>query len=269
MPADSLHRSWRLVLSWQWRWLGFISPSFLRRRLARARRILRARGEFQLPALALYGIRHVPQRQQTRGRVLLAGGARHCREALHYGALWALVLLLGCLLLGAASAPASPPPLAGLDVPSVGAADVTPVQEAQAQLALGLSHMSGAAQGANFHEAARWLHRAARQGLVSAFYFLGELYETGFGVARNRALAFALYTVAARDGSSVRCQARRALSLLQDRLNAADRHGAEDLTELLNTALPAHLDGEHVSFSDSLLRNLEASGSKPEEHGER
>jgi localization factor PodJL len=69
-----------------------------------------------------------------------------------------------------------------------------------AEYEIGVRFAEGRSVTQNFEEAARWLDRAARAGIVPAQFRLGSLYEKGLGLKKDIEAARKLYIVAAEKG---------------------------------------------------------------------
>ena len=72
---------------------------------------------------------------------------------------------------------------------------------AEAAYYLGVMYDNGWGVPRDDPQAAEWYHRAARQGSYFAQYSLGVMYDQGEGVAQNSELALMWITVASRSGS--------------------------------------------------------------------
>jgi len=72
--------------------------------------------------------------------------------------------------------------------------------DASAEYEVGIRFAEGRTVTQNSEEAARWLDRAARAGIVPAQFRLGSLYEKGLGVKKDIETARKLYIVAAEKG---------------------------------------------------------------------
>src|ERR1700722_5273314 len=72
--------------------------------------------------------------------------------------------------------------------------------DAQAQLTLGETYLSGMSVAQDYSKAASWLEKAADHGLAHAQYELGTLYEAGNGVQQDDARSAVLYRQAAEQG---------------------------------------------------------------------
>ena len=101
---------------------------------------------------------------------------------------------------GAAPAPAKP----------MQAAVLTPLDKltaqanagnAKAELIVGLKYLDGDGVAVNEPEAAKWLERAAEQGMAVAQYRLAKMYESGHGVPADPARAVHWYQLAAQAGN--------------------------------------------------------------------
>lgn len=75
--------------------------------------------------------------------------------------------------------------------------------EAGAQYRLAVDHFLGTHPRANDGRALYWYRRAAEQGHVPAQLLLGQMYESGWGVASDRAEAVRWYRRAAASGDSL------------------------------------------------------------------
>ena len=75
--------------------------------------------------------------------------------------------------------------------------------EAGAQYRLAVDHFLGTHPRANDGRALYWYRRAAEQGHVPAQLLLGQMYESGWGVASDRAEAVRWYRRAAAIGDSL------------------------------------------------------------------
>jgi localization factor PodJL len=71
-----------------------------------------------------------------------------------------------------------------------------------AEYEVGLRFAEGRGVTQNFEEAARWLDRAARAGIVPAQFRLGSLYEKGLGLKKDIEAARKLYVSAADKGNA-------------------------------------------------------------------
>jgi localization factor PodJL len=105
--------------------------------------------------------------------------------------------------------PAKPQPQATL-VPAKPQAALTPLDRltqlanagnARAELVVGLKYLDGDGVPVNEANAAKWLERAAQQGLPVAQYRLGTLYDRGRGVPTDAAKAVHWYQLAAQAGN--------------------------------------------------------------------
>jgi len=72
--------------------------------------------------------------------------------------------------------------------------------DAEAQVKLGLSYLSGEGGYLDYSEAFRWLKLAAFQGNAVAQEYLGTMYAEGLGVMRNKVRAVAFLTLGAESG---------------------------------------------------------------------
>ncbi|MGH8566565.1 MAG: tetratricopeptide repeat protein [Gammaproteobacteria bacterium] len=71
-----------------------------------------------------------------------------------------------------------------------------------AQYYLGIMYLNGQGVAPDLKEAARWLTRAAEQGVAQAQYRLGQLYAKGQGVPKDMEIAYAWFGVAAHLGNT-------------------------------------------------------------------
>ncbi|MBS0470802.1 MAG: SEL1-like repeat protein [Proteobacteria bacterium] len=71
----------------------------------------------------------------------------------------------------------------------------------KAELIVGLKYLDGDGVPVNEADAAKWLERAAEQGMAVAQYRLGTLYERGRGVPADASKAVKWYTLAAQAGN--------------------------------------------------------------------
>jgi localization factor PodJL len=105
---------------------------------------------------------------------------------------------------GKAPGASAPPSTAGHGVPAaitspalrLAAANGDPAAEYE----IGIRFAEGRTVTQSFEEAARWLDRAARAGLVPAQFRLGSLYEKGLGLKKDIDAARKLYIAAAEKG---------------------------------------------------------------------
>ncbi len=102
------------------------------------------------------------------------------------------------------------PPDAVTPVPGKPAQAVTPLDKltqlanagnGKAELVVGLKYLDGDGIAVSEPDAAKWLERAAEQGLAVAQYRLGTLYERGRGVTQDVAKAVHWYQLAAQAGN--------------------------------------------------------------------
>jgi localization factor PodJL len=110
---------------------------------------------------------------------------------------------------GAAALAGSVPPTATATPPQQTAA-VTPLDKltalanagnAKAELVVGLKYLDGDGVAVSEPDAAKWLERAAEQGMPVAQYRLGTMYEHGRGVPADAAKALHWYQLAAQAGN--------------------------------------------------------------------
>ncbi|MEJ0026729.1 MAG: hypothetical protein WDN01_11940 [Rhizomicrobium sp.] len=111
----------------------------------------------------------------------------------------------------AAPAPAAPAPAPAATLPKPAqAAALTPLDNLTAQanagngraeLIVGLKYLDGDGVAVSEPDAAKWLERAAEQGLAVAQYRLGTMYERGRGVKADPARAVHWYQLAAQAGN--------------------------------------------------------------------
>ena len=74
--------------------------------------------------------------------------------------------------------------------------------DAAAAYEVGVRFAEGKGVAANFDEAAKWLDRAARAGVVPAIFRLGTFYEKGLGVMKDVDIARRYYVQAAERGNA-------------------------------------------------------------------
>ncbi len=109
----------------------------------------------------------------------------------------------------ATTTPAALPPAATTTPPQQTAA-LTPLDKltalanagnGKAELIVGLKYLDGDGVAASEADAAKWLERAAEQGMPVAQYRLGTMYERGHGVPTDTAKAVHWYELAAQAGN--------------------------------------------------------------------
>ncbi len=88
---------------------------------------------------------------------------------------------------------------AGIGDPALRAAAMSGDPAAAYEVAMRFAESRGVTQ--NNEAAARWLERAAKEGLAMAQFRLGGFYEKGIGVKKNLAMARDLYRAAAEQGN--------------------------------------------------------------------
>ena len=100
----------------------------------------------------------------------------------------------------------------------------TTSNHAYAQYFLGRMYLEGRGTDKDPAAAAKWLRKAAEQGVKEAQYQMGKLYLQGEGVPKDRAQAYGWLSCAAHRGSP---RAQEALAALQ--LTGEEKAGAETL----------------------------------------
>jgi localization factor PodJL len=100
-----------------------------------------------------------------------------------------------------AAAPGTPPPAKPAQTPLDRLTQLANAGNGKAELVVGLKYLEGDGVPVSEADAAKWLERAAEQGLPVAQYRLGTLYERGRGVPADAAKAVKWYTLAAQAGN--------------------------------------------------------------------
>ena len=123
-----------------------------------------------------------------------------------------------------------------------------------AQLLLGVLHESGLGVALDFREAAKWYRQSADRGDARAQLLLGVCYQLGQGVSRNLVVAYALYSVSARNDSSPGNPAPNHRAQLARSMSPAEIDAAKGLSGEMSRA---------GNFSPALDRYLQSSSSGP------
>jgi TPR repeat protein len=111
-------------------------------------------------------------------------------------------------------------------------------RDAEAQFLLGLMHFRGRGVEHNYQESLNLFRKSANRGHAGAQYFLGAMYQDGWGVSINHVTAYAYYSLAAEAkavprGSELKIEPEKNLEKLAVKMTKAQIDEGKKLAKKL------------------------------------